>query len=299
MIVGLATVNMAADPFTSFTGFWGACSTYGSFSYLKYGEMRLFSQLAQDCELQVGKVLWVAGHSGPETAEDSRTHFGIYEPAVTQLFPQGKVVDLHPWEYNEVPVVLAAALATDIPIIALHLTRPAVELPDRDALGMPSHFEAARGAYVLRPFRDDQRAMGTVVVQGTTTTANVVKILPDLDKRGLNVKIVAAISPQLFRLQSALYRESVLGSADLLDAMAITNRTVKLMHDWVSGPLAAEYSMGADWDNRWRTGGSVEEVMDEAHLTTAFILEGISRFVRDRESRLRRLHELVAAADRS
>jgi transketolase len=298
MIVGLATVNMAADPFNSFTGFWGACSTYGSFSYLKYGEMRLFSQLAQDCELKVGKVLWVAGHSGPETAEDSRTHFGIYEPGVTQLFPEGKVVDLHPWEYNEVPVVLAAALATDIPIIALHLTRPAVELPDRDALGMPSHFEAARGAYVLRAFRRDAPAMGTVFVQGTTTTANLVKLLPDLDKLGLNVKIVAAISPQLFRLQPASYRDTVITPADRLDAMAITNRTVKLMRDWVDGPLGAEYSMAADWDDRWRTGGSVDEVMDEAHLTTAYILEGIGRFVRDRASRLERLHALVAAADR-
>jgi transketolase len=299
MIAGLATVNMASDPFSSFNGFWGACSTYGSFSYLKYGEMRLFSQLAQDCELKVGRVLWVAGHSGPETAEDSRTHFGIYEPGVTQLFPEGKVVDLHPWEYNEVPVVLAAALATDVPIIALHLTRPAIELPDRAALGMPSHFEAARGAYVLRAFRADLPGMGTVFVQGTTTTANLVKALPDLDRLGLNVKIVAAISPQLFRLQPAEYRESVIGAADRLDAMAITNRTVKLMRDWVDGPLAAEYSMGADWDDRWRTGGSVAEVMDEAHLTTPYILEGIGRFVRDRESRLRRLHDLVAAADRS
>jgi transketolase len=243
-------------------------------------------------------VLWVAGHSGPETAEDSRTHFGIYEPGVTQLFPEGKVVDLHPWEYNEVPVVLAAALATDIPIIALHLTRPAVELPDRDALNMPSHFEAAHGAYVLRPFRNDLPAMGTVVVQGTLTTANIVRILPDLDNLGLNVKVVAAISPQLFRLQSASYRERVLGAADRLDAMAITNRTVKLMHDWVDGPLAAEYSMGADWDDRWRTGGSVDEVMDEAHLTTAYILQGITRFVQDRVSRLQRLHDLVEAADR-
>jgi transketolase len=299
MVVGLATVNLAADPFSDFNGFWGACSTYGSFSYLKYGEMRLFSQLAQDCELKVGKVLWVAGHSGPETAEDSRTHFGIYEPGVTQLFPEGKVVDLHPWEYNEVPVLLGAALATDIPIIALHLTRPAIELPDRAALGMPSHFEAARGAYVLRPFRNDLPAMGTVFVQGTTTTANLVKALPDLDNLGLNVKIIAALSPQLFRMQPAVYRDSVIASADRLDAMAITNRTVKLMRDWVDGPLAAEYSMGADWDNRWRTGGSVDEVMDEAHLTTAYLLEGITRFVGERPIRLQRLHQLVDAADRT
>ncbi len=298
MIVGLATVNLASDPFTSFNGFWGACSTYGSFSYLKYGEMRLFSQLAQDCELKVGKVLWVAGHSGPETAEDSRTHFGIYEPGVTQLFPEGKVIDLHPWEFNEVPVVLAAALATDVPIVALHLTRPAIELPDREQLGMPSHFEAARGAYVLRPFRTDQPAMGTVFVQGTTSTANLVKALSELDARGLNVKIVAAISPQLFRMQPTAYRERVIAPGDRLDAMAITNRTVKLMRDWVDGPLSADYSMGADWDNRWRTGGSVDEVMDEAHLTTPYILEGVERFVRDRDTRLRRLHELVDAADR-
>ncbi|HVC05771.1 MAG TPA: hypothetical protein VND88_13935 [Candidatus Acidoferrales bacterium] len=298
MIVGLATVNMARDPFNDFNGFWGACSTYGSFSYLKYGEMRLFSQLAQDCELKVGKVLWVAGHSGPETAEDSRTHFGIYEPGVTQLFPEGKVIDLHPWEFNEVPVVLAAALATDVPIVALHLTRPAIELPDREALGMPSHFEAARGAYVLRQFSAGSAPMGTVVVQGTTSTANLVKALPELDARGLNVKIVAAISPQLFRMQPAAYRDDVIAPADRLDAMAITNRTFKLMRDWVDGPLAAEYSMAADWDNRWRTGGSVDEVMDEAHLTTPYILDGIERFVRDRESRLRRLHELMSAADR-
>jgi transketolase len=298
MIAGLATVNLAADPFTSFNGFWGACSTYGSFSYLKYGEMRLFSQLAQDCELKVGRVLWVAGHSGPETAEDSRTHFGIYEPGVTQLFPEGKVVDLHPWEFNEVPVVLAAALATDVPIVALHLTRPAIELPDREALDMPSHFEAARGAYVLRSFRADSPAMGTVFVQGTTSTANLIKALPELDARGINVKIVAAISPQLFRMQPAAYRDSVITAADRLDAMAITNRTYKLMRDWVSGPLGAEYSMAADWDNRWRTGGSVDEVMDEAHLTTPYIVEGVARFAGDRKSRLQRLHDLVAAADR-
>ena len=57
---------------------------------------------------------------------------------MTRLFPEGSVIDLHPWEYNEVPVVLGAAFATDVPIVALHLTRPPIEIPDREALGMPS-----------------------------------------------------------------------------------------------------------------------------------------------------------------
>ena len=45
MIVGLASTNLAKDPENNFEGFWGACSTYGSFSYLKYGLMRLYSQM--------------------------------------------------------------------------------------------------------------------------------------------------------------------------------------------------------------------------------------------------------------
>ncbi len=290
---GLASVNLAEDPFRAFDGFWGACSTYASFSYLKYGPLRLFSQMAQDSELKLGKVLWVAGHSGPETAEDSRTHFGVFSPGVTQLFPDGQLIDLHPWEYNEVPVVLGAALAQTAPIVALHLTRPAIELPDRAALGIPSHFEAARGAYVIRAFRPGEPASGTVFVRGTASTANLVKVLPELDRRGLNVKIVAAISPQLFALQDLYYREATVSAADRWDAMVITNGAFKLMRDWADGPLVREYSLSADWDDRWRTGGTVEEVIGEAHLDPGHILEGIERFAGEHERRVQRLRETV------
>ncbi|HLZ08610.1 MAG TPA: transketolase, partial [Chloroflexota bacterium] len=128
---GIATVNLGPDPLEEFDGFYAAHSTYGSFSYLKYGLMRLFSQLAQDCQIKTGKVLWVAGHSGPETADDSRTHFGIFAPGVTQLFPEGMTINLYPWEHNEVPVMIAAAFRANAPVIALHLTRPAIQIPDR------------------------------------------------------------------------------------------------------------------------------------------------------------------------
>ncbi len=296
LVAGLATVGMAEDPFSSFNGFWGTCSTYGSFSYLKYGPFRLFSQLAQDCELKVGKVLWVAGHSGPETADDSRTHFGIFETGVTQLFPEGRVIDLHPWEHNEVPVVLGAALATDVPIVALHLTRPAIEIPDRKALGIPSHFAAARGAYVLRPFDEDKPKGGTVFVRGTMPTHNLVKVLPELARSGLNVKVVAAISPQLFRSQDSLYRESVQSPADSVDSMVVTSGAFKLMHHWADGPITREYSLSADFDDRWRTGGTVDEVISEAHLDSESILAAIERFVAERAKRLRRWQGFLDAA---
>jgi transketolase len=298
LMAGLAAVNLADDPRRAFDGFWGACSTYGAFAYLKYGPMRLFSQLAQDSEIRVGKVIWVAGHSGPETADDSRTHFGIFAPGVTQLFPEGQVIDLHPWEHNEVPVVLAAALREKAPIVALHLTRPPVEIPDREKLGIPSHLEAARGAYVMRDFAAGLPPAGTVIVQGTCTTSNVVSILPELARRGINVKIVAAVSPQLFRLQDAEHRVRTLSTADLWDGMCVTNRALRLMSDWIAHPVVAEYSLSSDRDGRWRTGGTVEEVVDEAGLSPEHLLEGIARFARDRERRLARLRAAVKSAER-
>ncbi len=288
---GIALTNFARNPFEEFNGFFATCSTYGSFVYLKYGLMRLFSQLAQDSEIKVGKILWIAGHSGPETAEDSRTHFGVFSPGVTQLFPEGSVIDVHPWEYNEVPVVIAAALRTEAPIIALHLTRPSIEIPDRAALGIASHFEAARGAYLIRPYKKGRPRMGTVVVQGTSTTNNIVKILTDLDNEGINVKIIAAVSPQLFALQDESYRNRIYSTADRMDAMAVTNRSRRLMSDWIDSGASHEYTLSSDWDNRWRTGGSVAEVVEEAHLSPQWLLEGIRRFARDRKNRLKRLSE--------
>ena len=294
---GIASVNLSADPEKEFLGFFGACSTYGSFSYLKYGPMRLFSQLAQDTELKTGKVIWVAGHSGPETADDSRTHFGIFGPGVTQLFPDGHVCDLHPWEYNEVPVMLAAALRGSWPIVALHLTRPPVETPNREALGMDPFFAAAKGAYVIRHYAAGRPRGGCLLVQGTTSTANVIKLLPELEAKGLNVKIVAVPSPQLFAVQPQAYRDQVITSADRWDSTYITNRSRRLMRDWTFNPLADEYAMSSDFDDRWRTGGNLDEVIEEAHLDPKSLLAGIERFVGERAQRLARLREGVASFD--
>jgi transketolase len=249
--------------------------------------------VAQDSRLRVGKVLWVAGHSGPETADDSRTHFGIFAPGVTQLFPEGSVVEIHPWEHNEVPVMLAAAMTHPAPIVALHLTRPPIRVPDRQAMGMPSHFAAARGAYVIRRYRPDRPRMGTVMVQGTATTRGVVELLPELDRRGLNVKIVAVLSPQLFAAQELAYRQEVLSEEDRWDAMCITNRSLRLMGDWVASEVVGAYSLASDGDDRWRTGGTIEEVLEEARLTPDWILKGIERFARDRKERLRRVRRIL------
>lgn len=293
---GIATVNLSPKPYEEFNGFYSACSTYGSFVYLKYGPMRLFSQLAQDSEIKVGKVLWIAGHSGPETAEDSRTHFGIFAPGVTQLFPKGQIINLYPWEHNEVAPMIGAALTTNVPIIALHLTRPSIEIPDREKLGIASHFEAARGAYLIRDYKPGLPKMGTIFVQGTSTTSNIIKILPQLDEAGLNVKLVAAVSHELFMLQPKSYHKAIISDGDWIDSTFVTNTARLNMRDWTAHHIAEEYSMSSDWDNRWRTGGTVDELCEEAHISPAWLFKGIQKFVADRALRLKRLKAMLDAA---
>ena len=78
--------------------------------------------------------------------------------------------------------------------------------------------------------------------------------------------------------------------------MVITSGAFKLMQDWAAGPLTREYSLSADFDDRWRTGGSVDEVIAEAHLDGESILGAIERFVSQRAERLRRWQAFVDAA---
>jgi len=296
IMAGCASVNLSEEPERRFNGWWTACSTYGSFSYLKYGMFRLYSQLAQDCELMVGKTLWVAGHSGPETAEDSRTHFGVFSPGVTQLFPRGQVLNLVPYEYNEVAPMLAAALKLPQPIVVLHLTRPGVEIPDRQALGLGSHLDAARGAYILRDYRPGLPQQGCVFVQGTMSTANLLQALPEIDAAGVNLKFVAVPSADLFRLQGQEYQDLTVTKGDRLNSTYVGNMARRCLQDWSLGPLADDWALTSDRDNRWRDGGSVDEVALDAQLDPATIAGWLVEFGQSYEARMKTLSHLVSHA---
>lgn len=296
MLSSVASLNLSENPQEEFDGFYGAVSTYASFSYLKYGPLRLFSQFCQDADHKVGKFLWVGAHSGPETADDSRTHFGIFSPGVTQLFPKGQIINLYPWEYNEVPVLLGAAFSLDVPLIALHVTRPEIVIPDRKAIKIPSHFEAAKGAYVLRGYKDKLDRGGTIFIQGTSAVASAVALLPILDEKQINVKLVCVTSAELFALQDKSYREAVVTPADRADSTFITTHARRLMSEWVFNDLSDAYALSSDHDDRWRSGGALEEVLDEAHMNPKWILEAIKRFANDRPKRLAELKQQIESA---
>ena len=46
------------------------------------------------------------------------------------------------------------------------------------------------------------------------------------------------------------------------------------------------YSMSPDFDNRWRTGGSVDEIVAESKIDSLSVLDGIKKFVNERDKRM-------------
>ncbi len=53
------------------------------------------------------------------------------------------------------------------------------------------------------------------------------------------------------------------------------------------------YSLSPDWDNSWRFGGNLEEVIDESHLSAHWQLEAIQKFSSERKLRIDSLKKSI------
>ena len=147
--------------------------------------------------------------------------------------------------------------------------------------------EASKGAYLIRDY-DERPRDGVVIVRGTSSTNTVVSILEDISSK-YNVKIISAISWELFDRQTSEYKSSIINSQEWADSMVITNTGLNVMKNWIANRVVSDYSLSPDWDNRWRTGGSLEQIIDEAHLSPRWVMEAIDKFVTERVNRLERL----------
>jgi transketolase len=84
-----------------------------------------------------------------------------------------------------------------------------------------------------------------------------------------------------------------------MDSTVITNMARRSMADWISSAVAAEYALSSDFDDRWRSGGRVDEIAEEAHLSPEWLLKGIRRFVEAREQRRRALRGIESVLESS
>ena len=290
--IGLVGQSASLDP-AKFSGVWALSGTYGAFTPLMYTPARVWSQQNQDSRFRGGVLHILAGHSGPETAADGRTHFGIFATQVWKLFPRGQAIHLNFWDYNDVaPGYFAAAeiAARDpkVGIISIEVARPDFPVADRSRFADGDLKAAAKGLYVIRDFAPGMPRHGYVLTQGCSSTVNVVSQLPRLGEAGVNVKVIAAVSEELFDRQPKDYRDSVLPPEAYYDAMVVSTGTRRMWPVRDLGPLTDAYSLTSDWDNQWLTGGLEPEVIAEAHLDPASIFAGIQRFAGEREQRLAR-----------
>ncbi|MGQ4810615.1 hypothetical protein NKDENANG_04099 [Candidatus Entotheonellaceae bacterium PAL068K] len=297
--IGLVGQSASLDP-DAFAGVWALSGSYGAFTPLMYLPARVWSQQSQDSRFRMGVLHILAGHSGPETAADARTHFGIFAPQVWKLFPRGQTIHLSFWDYNDVaPGYFAAAevAARDpgVGVIILEVARPDFPVADRSTFADTELTAAAKGLYVIRDFAPDQPRHGYVVVQGSSSTVNLVRVIPRLVAAGINVKIIAAISQELFDRQPEAYRQSVLPAEASYDLMVVSTGTRRVWPLRNVGPLTDAYSLTSDWGDQWLTGGLESDVIAEAHLDAESICAGITRFAEERPQRLARQRDSLTA----
>ena len=290
--LGFVGQTASLDP-KKHVGFWAISGTYGAFTPLMYLPARVWSQQNQDSPFRVGVLNVLAGHSGPETAADARTHFGIFSPQVWKLFPKGQVITLSFWDYNDVAAgyfaaVEIAARDPKVGIIVLEVARPDFPVADRNTFADKDIKAAAKGFYVIRDFEPGKPKHGFVLTQGSSSTVNLVSVLPRLEQEGVNVKVIAAISDELFQRQPEAYRNSVFPNGATSDLMVVTTGTRRVWPIGNAGPLTDEYSLTSDWDNQWLTGGTEGDVIAEAHLDAESIYNGIKRFALDHDTRISR-----------
>src|SRR5271169_2789504 len=297
--IGLVSQSASVDP-DKFAGVWALSGTYGAFTPLMYTPARVWSQQSQDSKFRMGVLHILAGHSGPETAADGRTHFGIFATQVWKLFPRGQTIHLNFWDYNDVAAgyFAAAEIAARDPkvgIISIEVARPDFPVADRSKFADTDLKAAAKGFYLIRDFMPGQPKHGYIVTQGSSSTVNLVSVLPRLQQAGINVKVIAAISEELFDRQPEEYRYSVLPPGASYDLMVVSTGTRRMMPISNLGPLTDAFSLTSDWDNQWLTGGQEAEVIAEAHLDPGSIFAGIQRFAEERNDRLGRQKSLLGA----
>jgi len=280
--IGLVSQSASVDP-DKFAGVWALSGTYGAFTPLMYTPARIWSQQNQDSKFRMGVLHILVGHSGPETAADGRSHFGIFATQVWKLFPRGQIIHLNFWDYNDVAAgyfaaAEIAAREAKVGIIVLEVARPDFAVADRSNFADSDPRAAAKGLYVIRDFAPGKPRHGYVIVQGSSSTVNLVKILPRLEQAGINVKVISAISEDLFDRQPEAYRQAVLPPGAAFDAMVVSSATRRVWPVQGLGPLTDAYSLTPDWDHQWLTGGLEKEVIEEAHLDPESIFAGVKRF---------------------
>ncbi len=272
----------------SFGNHIGVTSSYGAFiAALEHVAARLHGIGQQTRESVTGQPyqtwIMVNAHAGVKTGEDGPTHA---DPQALQLlqecFPGKVLITLTPWDAQEIWPLLIAGLKARPAILAPFVTRPPDLVVDRVRSGLPPAVATVKGVYALRKAEPKAKDYhGTVTLQGNgVATIFVNEVLPELDKRGLNLNVYYVSSAELFRLLSVNEQEAIYPEKLALEAMGITDFTLPTMYPWVRSNEGVRRTLHSFRSGRYLGSGSASKVLEEAGIHAQGQLKAILDYAR-------------------
>lgn len=220
-----------------------------------------------------GFFICLAAHDGPETGEDGPTHQGMYWMSLYNALPGIKVYK--PLDANETIEMLFGALEKSEPIV-LSVYRP--EQPVIDRKNIPEAIEANNGAYVYRNFTGSGHKL-VLAISGMQILQNTLEILSELEAKGMDIKIIAVTSPELFeelRKTNPVKAKSILSDEERKLVVTLHNGWSGFMYPFM---LSADYDKKSMGISHYLKSGNVEEVYNLAEMSSADIKEKILKAI--------------------
>ncbi len=251
-------------------------ATYGVFTVMMANQVRMALINNEVNPAFKGFFIMLAAHDGPETGEDGPTHQGLFWMSLFDAYPGIKV--LKPLDANETIEMLFASLQKSEPV-ALSVMRPATPVFKRGN-GAYGNFEvpppqaAVKGAYVFKPFTDNNKSKKVLAVCGGQVLANVLAILPELEEK-LDIKIIAVTSPELFvewRTKDPQAAAAVLSDEERQYVMTLHNGWSGFLDPFI---LPADYEKRTLEIDRFLKSGPPKEVYELAKFDEQGIKEQI------------------------
>lgn len=180
--------------------------------------------------------IFVFTHDSIGVGEDGPTHQPIETLMSLRLIPNLNVI--RPADANETVEAWKQALLNDEGPTALILTRQNLPIIDRSRFASAENL--AKGAYVL--YQSEAGEPDLVIIATGSEVSLAIASLPELEAKGINVRIVSMPSWMLFEKQEKTYRDEVL-PASVINRFSIEAGRTMAWERWV-GQYGA--SLGID-----------------------------------------------------
>lgn len=241
-----------------------AFATYGVFTCMMANAVRMTLINADVNPAARAFFIMLAAHDGPETGEDGPTHHGLFWMSLFTAYPGIKVYK--PLDANEAVEMLFHAAKHGEPVV-FSAVRPGTPVLPRGN-GTPAARAACDGAYVFKPFRDNDKPKKVLVVAGGQLMANLLEILPDLEQHW-DVKIVAVTSPQLYeelRRADPEKADAILSDGERQYVTTLHNGWPGFLYPFLLPPDHPDRVIGM---TRFSRSGKPDEIYRDAELDPA------------------------------